>query len=75
MLVTVGVAVTTEPVEALKLPDGDHVYVLAPLTVAVADDPTQMVADVALTLNVGNAFTVTVVVVIELQLLDVPVTV
>ena len=48
---------------------------LAPLAVKVVVAPAQTVAVEGVTVTLGNAFTVTVVVLVELQPLDVPVTV
>jgi hypothetical protein len=54
----VGFAIVLVPVLLLNPVVGLHVYVLAPLTVSVVDDPEQMpVLDEPL--NVGLAFTVT----------------
>ena len=48
---------------------------LAPLAVNVVVAPTQIVGEDGVIVKLGNAFTVTVVVLVELQPLDVPVTV
>lgn len=56
--VMVGVAVTGDPVEELKLVFGVHVYVVAPPPVRVVGLPEQMVAG-PLIVKVGVAFTVT----------------
>ena len=70
-----GFAVTLEPIVALRLVDGLHVYVLAPLAVSVADAPLQIAAGVG-TLTTGSGLTVTVTcVVAEQPLASVPVTV
>jgi hypothetical protein len=52
-VVTVGEAVTTEPVEELSVVEGLHVYVLAPLAVRVELAPGHMVAELTVTVGVG----------------------
>jgi hypothetical protein len=64
-VVTVGLAVTTEPVEALKVPAGAHVYEFAPFAVKVAEAPLQMVGEFTVTVGVG--LTVTVVTAVAVQ--------
>ena len=64
-VVTVGLAVTVDPVVALRPVAGLHVYVLAPLAESEADLPTQIVAE--LTATVGVGFTVTVEVAVAVQ--------
>ena len=49
----VGLAVTLAPVEALKLPEGLQVYVLAPDALKVVLPPTQMVDEDAVNVKVG----------------------
>jgi len=58
VIVLPGVAVTLEPVEALKDVLGVQLYVVAPLPVNVVEFPEQIVAG-PLMVNVGVAFTVT----------------
>ena len=70
-----GFAVTGEPVDELRLVDGVHEYVCAPLAVSVADCPLQM-AGGGVTVTTGRGFTVTVTcAVAEHPLPSVPVTV
>ena len=59
MVVAVGVAVTDEPVDELRLVEGVQVYVLAPLAVNVVFCPVQMVMS-GDTVNTGIGFIVTV---------------
>src|SRR5258706_16357930 len=54
-----GLAVTGEPVDALRFADGVHVYVCAPLAVSVADCPLQ-IAGGSVTVITGRGLTVTV---------------
>src|SRR5258706_4366541 len=54
-----GLAVTGEPVDALRFADGVHVYVCAPLAVSVADCPLQ-IAGGGVTGITSRGFTVTV---------------
>ena len=76
MVVTVGLAITLAPLTVLSPVDGDHEYVFAPLAVSVMLDPLQIVAVDGDTLTVGLAFTVTIIVLVPVQLLlPVPVTV
>ena len=49
----VGLAVTLEPVDALKIPAGLQVYVLAPLAVILVLLPVHIVGDVAVKVKVG----------------------
>lgn len=65
VVVAVGLAVTLEPVVALKPVAGDHVYVKAPDAVKVVLDPLQIVAGA--TVTSALAFTVMVDVVDETQ--------
>jgi hypothetical protein len=58
--VTVGLAVTLDPVVALRPVAGNHVYDVPPLAVNVAELPGQMVAE--LTDRATAPLTVTVVV-------------
>lgn len=55
VVVVVGVAVTDEPVEALRLPVGDHVYESAPLAVNVVELPEQIGLADAERVTVGAA--------------------
>ena len=64
-MVTVGLAVTVEPVVADNPVPGLHVYVLAPLALSAALPPMQIVA--ALTVTVGLGLTVTVDVAVVVQ--------
>ena len=54
-----GLAVTDEPVVALKAAAGLHVYVLAPDAVSVTDCPAQT-GEGVVTFTTGSGFTVTV---------------
>lgn len=65
-VVATGVAVTMLPVEVLKEPAGDQVYVLAPLTLSVAEAAGQMVVFVE-AVKVGVVTTVTAVVFVPTQ--------
>ncbi len=70
-----GLAVTGEPVDALRFVDGVQVYVCAPPAVSVADCPLQ-IAEGGVTVMMGSGFTVTVTCVEAVHpLLSVPVTV
>ena len=69
-----GLAVTEEPVVALKADDGLHVYVLAPFAVSVTDCPEQIAAGV-FTVTTGTGFTVTVTCVEPVHPLKSPTTV
>jgi hypothetical protein len=69
--VTVGLAITFDPVEELNVATGDHVYVVAPVAVSVAEFPAQTVA--VFTDKDGTELTVTVVVTTVEQLPTVPV--
>lgn len=73
---TAGVAVTGEPVVALKSVAGVHVYVLAPLAVSIVALPAQTVGFEALAVMVGNALTVIVTLALSIQpAAEVPITV
>jgi hypothetical protein len=61
-VVAVGVAVTGDPFRLLKLPEGLHVYVLAPVAVRVELNPLQTVDEDAVKVNVGKEFTFIVIV-------------
>ena len=68
-------AVTLEPVDALRFVEGVQEYVCAPLAVRVVDAPLQIGAGVA-TVTTGSGFTVTVTcAVAEQPFASVPVTV
>src|SRR5258706_576528 len=68
-------AVTGEPVDALRFVEGVQLYVCAPLAVSVADCPLQ-IAGGGVTVMTGSGFTITVTcAVAEQPLLSVPVTV
>jgi hypothetical protein len=69
-----GLAVTGEPVDALRSVDGLHVYVCAPLAESVADCPSQM-AGGGVTETTGGGLTVTVTCAVAEHPPDVPVTV
>ncbi len=56
-MVPLGVAVTGDPFALLKLPEGLHVYVLAPVAVRVDVNPLQRVDEEAVKVSVGNEFT------------------
>jgi hypothetical protein len=73
-VVTVGVAVTDDPVVADNPLPGDHVYVVAPDPTSAAD-PAGQIATSAPALTAGVAFTETNLVAVPLQPLVVPVTV
>lgn len=73
VVVTAGFAVTEAPVVAESPPGGDHVYVVAPEAVKVAEAPAQIVGE--LTAMTGFEPTVTVAVAVPVQLPVVPVTV
>lgn len=60
VMVTVGDAVTVEPVVALSDVAGDHVYVVAPLAVRVLLLPAQMAEVAGVTVTVGVGVTVIV---------------
>jgi hypothetical protein len=55
-------AVTLVPVVADKPPAGDHVYVVAPFAVSVADAPAQIVGELTVTVGFGPMVTVAVAV-------------
>src|ERR1700752_3997221 len=74
VVVEVGLAVTVEPMLALKLVAGLHEYVLAPLAVRVVNCPVQIGEGVA-TLITGIGFTVTVTCAVAVQPSASPVTV
>ena len=71
-----GVAVTDEPVVALRPVPGLHVYVLAPLAVSVDEPPLplQIVGLELVTLMVGVGLTTILIDCVLLQPLVVPVT-
>ena len=75
VVVTVGVAVTVVPVDELRLAAGVHVYVLPPEALIVVDAPAHIVVAPPFAVMVGNAFTVTCVVVLVIVpvVLQVPV--
>jgi hypothetical protein len=74
VVVTVGFAVTLEPLVELNPVPGDQTYVLAPVAVSVVEFPAHMVAEA--TVTVGFDTTVTLVVSEFMQpLASVPVTV
>jgi hypothetical protein len=58
----VGLAITEAPIEELNVEAGFHEYVLAPLTVNVAELPTQIVAELMLSVREGRTVTEAVVV-------------
>jgi hypothetical protein len=58
-MVEPGLAVTAEPVVALRPVPGDQVNVVAPEAVRVVDVPEQIVGEFTVTVGVG--FTVTVI--------------
>jgi len=74
VVVAPGVAVTFEPVVALKPPAGDHVYVVAPPATNGVELPEHIELD-GVTVTVGVGFTVIVTVAVLLQAPVVPVTV
>ena len=68
----VGLAVTDEPVVALKPVDGVHVYVVPPVAVKVALLPLHIGEGIG-TVIVGGGFTATATVVVFIQIPSVPV--
>ena len=73
VVVTVGFAVTVEPVVALNPVDGDHEYVAAPVAVRVPLKPMQIV--IGLTVTNGKGETVTRATAVVVPHVLVPVTV
>ena len=74
VVLTVGFATTFDAVLLLSVNAGFQLYVLAPLTLILVDEPIQIVPLVVL--KFGNGFTITVLVAILLQpLASTPVTV
>ena len=69
-----GFAITEEPVVTLSAVAGDHVYEFAPLAVNVVDCPSQIVAEVTVTIGSGLIVTITCALA-EHPLASVPVTV
>ena len=69
-----GLAVTVEPVVALRLVAGLHEYVFAPAAVSVTDCPAHTAAGVV-TVTTGSGFTVTVTCVDPVQPFKSPTTV
>lgn len=65
-MLLVGLAVILVAVEEVMALLGAHTYVLAPLTLSVADAPIQIEA-LLLEVNVGEAFTETATVLDEVQ--------
>ena len=53
VVVIVGLAITIEPVVALRPVPGEKLYVMAPLAVSVTELPEQIVGDDGLTITVG----------------------
>ena len=74
VVVDVGVAVTEEPLDELKVDEGVQLYVLAPPAVSVKFCPVQIAA-FGVTVTTGKVFTVTVTCAVEVQPLMSPVTV
>ena len=69
-MVVVGEAVTLDPVPDERLADGVQEYVVAPVAVKTAEVPEQIVVE--FTFTTGGAITVTVAVVVPLQVPVVP---
>ena len=65
---------TLDPVLAVKLEEGVHVYVSAPVTVSVVELPLQIVAGM-LVVKVGRGLTVIATALVSLQPRVVPITV
>jgi hypothetical protein len=65
--VEVGKANTLDPLPELKLPAGDQEYVFPPLAVSKTESPLQMLPGLGLTRISGRLFTVTVIVLLEVQ--------
>ena len=63
-----GDAVTFAPEEALNPDVGSQLYVVPPLAASGVDPEGQMFMDVGVTATVGEAFTVTVIVCVDVQL-------
>lgn len=67
-MVAVGLATTEFPVLLLNDPEGDHVYVAAPVAESVALLPEQIVVEEPVTDTTGDGVTATVIDAVSLQL-------
>ena len=73
-MVDVGLAVTEDPVVALRPVAGLHVYDIAPLAVITTLSPVQIVGEAGVTETVGVGETVIVIVVLSWHVPEAPTT-